>query len=159
MDCSPLGSSVHRISQARILAWVALFSSRESSQPRDWTGVSCIGRWNLYHLNHQGSPLSGYIILYHIIKDMVKDAGEEICRVRYGGVQRSEDSIPGSWGPSASWCVETRWIHSTGVFMIPSTCKRDPWLTLPSVPFLLLQNAGVILSLHLLYLLLTVVHV
>jgi len=42
MDCSPSGSSVHRILQARILEWVAMPSSRGSSQPRDQTGVSCI---------------------------------------------------------------------------------------------------------------------
>ena len=32
MDCSPLGSSVRGISQARILEWVAISSSRGSSQ-------------------------------------------------------------------------------------------------------------------------------
>ena len=32
----------HRILQARILVWVAIFSSRGSSQPRDLTCVSCI---------------------------------------------------------------------------------------------------------------------
>ena len=42
MDCSPLGSSVHGILQARILEWVAIFFSRGSSQPRDWTRVSHI---------------------------------------------------------------------------------------------------------------------
>ena len=42
MDCSPPGSSVHGILQARILEWVAMPSSRGSSQPRDLTGVSCI---------------------------------------------------------------------------------------------------------------------
>ena len=36
-DFNPPGSSVHGISQARILLWVAIFSSRESSQPRDQT--------------------------------------------------------------------------------------------------------------------------
>ena len=36
-DCSPPGSSVHGISQARILEWVAIFSSRGLSQPRDST--------------------------------------------------------------------------------------------------------------------------
>ena len=41
MDCSPLGSSVHEIFQARILEWVAISFSRVSSQPRDWTRVSC----------------------------------------------------------------------------------------------------------------------
>ena len=33
--CSPLGSSVYGIVQPRILEWVAISSSRESSQPRD----------------------------------------------------------------------------------------------------------------------------
>ena len=42
MDCSPPGSSVHWISQARILEWVTVPFSRGSSQPRDWTCVSCI---------------------------------------------------------------------------------------------------------------------
>ena len=35
MDCSPPGSSVHGILQARILEWVAMPFSRVSSQPRD----------------------------------------------------------------------------------------------------------------------------
>ena len=41
-DCSPPGFSVHGIVQARILEWIAFPFSRESSQPRDWTWVSCI---------------------------------------------------------------------------------------------------------------------
>ena len=52
MNCSPLGSSVHGVLQARILEWVGIFCSRGSSQPRDWTcisGVSCIDRRILYH--------------------------------------------------------------------------------------------------------------
>ena len=40
MDCSPPGSSVHGIFQARILEWVAISFSRRSSWPRDWTWVS-----------------------------------------------------------------------------------------------------------------------
>ena len=35
MDCSPPGSSVHGILQARILEWVTMPFSKESSQPRD----------------------------------------------------------------------------------------------------------------------------
>ena len=41
MDCSPPGSSVHGIFQARILEWVAISFSRGLSWPRDWTWVSC----------------------------------------------------------------------------------------------------------------------
>ena len=47
-DFTPPGSSVLGISQARILEWVAISSSRGSSWPRDWTRVSCIGRQILY---------------------------------------------------------------------------------------------------------------
>ena len=41
MDCSPPGSSVHGILQARILEWVTMPFSRESPQPTDQTGISC----------------------------------------------------------------------------------------------------------------------
>ena len=52
MDCSPPGSSVHGILQARVPEWVAISSSGESSQPRAWSRsscVSCIDRRVLYH--------------------------------------------------------------------------------------------------------------
>ena len=42
MDCSPPGSSVHGILQARLLEWVTIPLSRGSSRPRDQTQVSCI---------------------------------------------------------------------------------------------------------------------
>ena len=51
-DVAPAGSSVHGISQARILEWVAISSSRRSSRPKDLTHVSCVsctGRRVLYH--------------------------------------------------------------------------------------------------------------
>ena len=41
MDCSPLGSSLCRILQARILEWVAMPSARGSSPPRERTCISC----------------------------------------------------------------------------------------------------------------------
>ena len=43
MDCSPPGSAVHGISQARIVEWVAIPFSRGYSQSRDQTHVSCLG--------------------------------------------------------------------------------------------------------------------
>ena len=43
MDCSLLGSSAHGIIQARVLEWRAIFYSRVSSQPSDWTCMYCIG--------------------------------------------------------------------------------------------------------------------
>ena len=56
MDCSPPGSSVHGILQARILEWIAISFSRGSSWPRDRTHVSCVScmsRQTLCRLNHK----------------------------------------------------------------------------------------------------------
>ena len=52
MIYSPPDSFVHELFQARVLQWVAISYSKGSSQPRDWTCVSCvpcIGRQILYH--------------------------------------------------------------------------------------------------------------
>ena len=50
VDCSPSGSSIHGILQARILEWVAISFSNGSSRPRDQTQVSriagrCFNLW------------------------------------------------------------------------------------------------------------------
>ena len=50
--------------QARILEWVLISFSRQSSQLRDGTCVSlvsCIGRWVLYHQQYLGSPILSII--------------------------------------------------------------------------------------------------
>ena len=61
-DCSPLGYSLHGILQTRILQWVAMPSSRGSSQPRDWPCVSCTagGMAQESPLSHWGSPWCSY---------------------------------------------------------------------------------------------------
>ena len=53
MDCSPPGSSIHGIFQARVPEWVAISFSRGSSRPRDRTQVSHIVARRFYHLSHQ----------------------------------------------------------------------------------------------------------
>ena len=57
MDCSPPGSSLHGILQARVLESVAISFSRGSSRPRDRTQVSHIPgrRFNLWALRILGS--------------------------------------------------------------------------------------------------------
>ena len=54
MDYSLPGSSGHGIFQARLLEWVAISFSRESSWPRDGTYISSTGRQILYHYHHPG---------------------------------------------------------------------------------------------------------
>ena len=58
-DRSLPGFSVHWIFQARILEWVAISFSRESSWPRDWTRVFCISRWIFFTTEPPGKPLEG----------------------------------------------------------------------------------------------------
>ena len=58
-DCSPTGSSVRGILQARILERVAISLNGESSRPRDGTCVSCIsclGGGDSLPLSHLGCP-------------------------------------------------------------------------------------------------------
>ena len=64
MNCGPPGSSVHGILQARILEWVAMTSSRGSSQPRDQSHISCLLHWQAgsLPLEWPGKPfLSAYL--------------------------------------------------------------------------------------------------
>ena len=49
VDCSPPGSSVHGVSEARILEWVAIYFSRGSSRSRGQIHTFCTGRQILYH--------------------------------------------------------------------------------------------------------------
>ena len=67
MDCSPPGSCVHGILQARILKWVTMPSFRGSSNP----GIKLESPGSLalqvdsLPLSHQGSPIKG--LLFEII--------------------------------------------------------------------------------------------
>ena len=52
MNCSWPGSSDDGSSQTTILVWIAISSSRGSSQPRNWTYISCVSctsKWILYY--------------------------------------------------------------------------------------------------------------
>ena len=63
MDCSPQGSSVHGVLQARILVWVAISFSRGSCRLRDRTQVSFIAgrRFNLW-ATREAAPWSPTIL-------------------------------------------------------------------------------------------------
>ena len=71
MDCSPPGSSVHSISQARILEWIAISLSRGSSQLRDKTHVSCIAG-GFFIAEPPGKPIL-YTVVYYFIWQLRAD--------------------------------------------------------------------------------------
>ena len=56
MEHSPPGSSVHEISQASILEWVAISFSGGSSQPRDWTCALPALAGRLFTAESSGGP-------------------------------------------------------------------------------------------------------
>ena len=69
MNCSPPGSSVHGIFQARTLEWVAVSYSRGSSQLKDWNWVSCISwfdRWIFTIGATQDAHMYKYYLNKHI---------------------------------------------------------------------------------------------
>ena len=82
MDSNLPGSSVHGIIRARTLEWVAISSSRGSSQPRDWICISCssyIGRCILLNLSHLWSLYyagMGSFQLALVVKNLPANAGD-----------------------------------------------------------------------------------
>ena len=82
MDCSPQGSFVHGILQARILQWVAIPFSRGSSWLRDRTWVSCItGRfftiW-VTRVTHRRTVQWPNHLLFKILRTYVIDCAD-VC--------------------------------------------------------------------------------
>ena len=61
MDCSLPGSSVHRIFWTRILEWVPISYSKGSSQPRDQTRISSIGKGITFQCGPWESPSAKWL--------------------------------------------------------------------------------------------------
>ena len=78
MDCSPPGSSVCRILQARIEEWVAIPFSRESSPSRDWTLVSCIACRFFTFWDIREATLTDHQKLLEVIDEFSRVVGYKI---------------------------------------------------------------------------------
>ena len=109
MDSSPPGSSVHGISQARILEWVAISFSRGSSWPRDRTQVSCIadGFFTIW-ASREAQPLrillNNLNVLAKLICKSFYPAGES-----YGaGGWRSRETVGEEDGGREAWGMRTQ---------------------------------------------------
>ena len=78
MDCSPPDLSVHGISQARVPKWVAISFSSGSSQPRDWTCVSCFVRQILYHWTTR-EALNKCVVTTYYFSEMQWKLASPLC--------------------------------------------------------------------------------
>ena len=106
-ECSPPGSSVHGILQARILEQVAISSSRGSSQPRDWTCISCIGRWVLYHWTTWGASLF-ILVIVAVVQWLSSMPGSSVLH--------HFPEFPQISCPLSQWCYLTIWFSVTIFF-------------------------------------------
>ena len=141
-DGSPPGSSVHWVLWARILEWVAMPSSRGSSQPRDWIcilHVTCTGSWLLYHWCHLGCPVCTTVpshrlahlqlqlqrkrVIFLQIGNVKSDGKESACNVGDPGLILGLGRSPGegNGNPSQYSCLEN------------STDREAWWLTVRRV--------------------------
>ena len=99
MNCSPPGSSVHGIFQARILEWVAISYSRGSFPTRNWEPTRNPSLQRLHHwqadslpLLHLGSPLT---ILFGVRGVGGKGAGSLTNRETKGVFPETSAISPG----------------------------------------------------------------
>ena len=131
MNCSPSGSSVHEILQARILEWVVISSSRGSSWPRDPTWVSCISRWILYHWATWEAQVSFTVAINElwILGDLIK---QRLFLVHTFAAQVGRGSVllshSGSWANGDNSTLSGPWGHLGG-------CRREARLENQALDF------------------------
>ena len=108
MESSLPGSSVHRISQARILDWVAISSSKWSTWLRDQTRascVSCIGRQIFKSLSHLESPRFSILLLIYVCVSHIFIG--KLCNIR-SNIQGLWNACIHSDSPPVGECVVWR---------------------------------------------------
>ena len=96
MDCSPPGSSVHGILQARILEWIAISFSRGSSWLRDLIHVSCTAGW--------------FFTVWATRAALTHWPSSNACVMKEGGFfiwGLSRESCEGRWKPILGWAIGT----------------------------------------------------
>ena len=92
MDCSPPGTVVHGILQARTLEWVAISYAKGSSQPRNRTLVSCIsGR---LFTSYKGSPLQSTEQHLQILPLDVSSVPHPLSPTRSQDKKMSHETVP-----------------------------------------------------------------
>ena len=100
MDSCPPGSSVHGISQARILKWIAISSSRGSSSPRDQTHVSWAPAMagKFFSTESTGNPTPIFFLLDPLSLRATKWPRDEATHTKYTTIKTSIGA-PNPWRP------------------------------------------------------------
>ena len=148
MDCSPSGSSVYRILQARILEWVAIPFSRESSWPRDRSCVFCIaGRFFTIWATREAHGVHAKLLQCDP-KDWRRKW--QPTPVFLPGESHGQRSLVGCspWGRTESDTTEAIWQQTlrTADCQVPLSMgfsRQKHWSNLPFPPPVDLSNPGI----------------
>ena len=119
MDCSPQGSSVFGIFQARILDWVVTSFSRGSSPPRDWTLVTSItGRFFTTWITRESTCSAGD---WSLIPGLGRSPGEgNDCPLQYSCLEIPQTEKPGGLQSMGSQELDmTEWLTFVYLFQPP----------------------------------------
>ena len=134
-DCSPPGFSVHGILQPKILEWVVISFSRDSSPPRDWTHVShssWIGRQILYHWANWETHSYTLGVSLFIRTQVIWNQGPtlklvhvirwQVDKQNIVNIQRNSISTQGKKSlihTIKGWILKTFWVKETSSSNIP----------------------------------------
>ena len=130
MDCSPPGSSVHGISQARILEWVAMPFTGGSSWSRDQTHISCIGRCILCHWATWEAPSDSWWHSFSTLVSAVDNwAGSFFFRWGWGASLCLRGCIAASQASTSQMPVKLPHCHR-------HRCNQNCLHALPDIPWL-----------------------
>jgi len=121
MDCSSLGSSVHGIISARILEWIAIFSSGELPNPEIKTSFL-----HLHHCQMDSLPLSHlgslFCFIFKLSCSVLSDS------MRPHGLQHARPPCPSPTpGVYSNSCPSSQWCHpTTSSSVVPfSSCPQS----------------------------------
>ena len=136
MDCSPPGSGVHEIFQARILEWVAISFSRGIFLTQGLNPGLSHCRWILYQLSHKRSPPIAKLRL------KLKKVGKTTRPFRYDLNQISYDDTVEVTNrlkgldlidrvPEELWTEAHDIVQEVVIKIIPKKkkCKKAKWLS------------------------------
>ena len=125
MDCGLTGSSVHEISQTSILEWIAISCSKGFSPPKDWTCVSCISWWILWH-GATWEPVLSYHIIMSQLSSVQSVSHVWLFATPWTAACQASLSITNSWSLLKLTSIES--VITSNHLVI---CR--PLLLLPSV--------------------------
>ena len=127
-DSSPSGSSVQAIFLAIILEWVTISSSKESSQPKDRTCVSCIGSDSLPRSYKPSPKKPNQIKTIHFLGtcECLKRRTTPVSHFEeWGCLHKADGCQELAHALGTHWLFDLTQPHGAGVMITPTRWTRS----------------------------------